>query len=272
MTAKFTVREDLCTACGVCARVCPKGLIGMDMDGPFMTEENSGLCNSCGQCVAFCPAGAARQAISGDAPLYPALQHDPARTETVLSFLRSRRSYRTYAPEPVEHAVIERILETADWSPTGGNNRRLRWIVVETPEKTAELRGLIAGWFDGDARRHPVFSKRYKIDAIMSRYKRGVDVILRGAPHVVFMAGPSDHVWGPVDTGIALAYFNFAAEAFDVGCCFAGYATGAAQGERVRAFLGVQPGETVWCAACFGRKTIAAQRVPARNRLPVTLI
>lgn len=269
---KFRTDSTRCIRCGICIQTCPKGLIEF-VDGlPTMSEESSARCNNCGQCVAYCPQGCAEQEYSKGLALPEALQFDESKTEQYLSFLRSRRSYRNFQDTPVEKEVVDKILQTANYAPSGGNNRKIRWIVVYDPQKTKALTEMIAQWFDTEARHHPVYGKRYAIDSILSRYRNGKDVIMRGAPHIAFAVGPSNHVWGPVDTGIALTYFNLACEAFDVGCCFAGYATKAAESENIRRFLNVEEGETVWCALCFGKKTLHALRVPNRGPVPVSFL
>lgn len=99
-------------------------------------------------------------------------------------FLRSRRSYRNFQDTPVEKSVVDKILQTANYAPSGGNNRKIRWIVVFDSQKTKTLTEMIAQWFDTEARHHPVYGKRYAIDSILSRYRNGKDVIMRGAPHI----------------------------------------------------------------------------------------
>lgn len=271
MTVKFHTDTNRCIHCGICTQVCPKGLIGQINGIPVMTEEASLRCNNCGQCVAYCPQGCAIQEFSKDFEMPATFQFKEDKTKELLSFLQSRRSYRNYQSVPIDDQVLKQILETANYAPSGGNNRKIRWIVFKSPEKTKELTELIATWFDTVARHHPVYGKRYAIDSILERYRKGKDVILRGAPHIAFAVGPKDHVWGPVDTGIALAYFNLACEAHDIGCCFAGYATKSAESEIVRNFLGLKDNETAWCAICFGKKTLHAHRVPNRGPVPLTL-
>lgn len=273
MSLPFYTDRSRCLRCGICTQVCPKALITADAEGyPVMDAKAAARCNHCGQCFAYCPVGCAVQALSAGTDMPPALTYRADRTDELLSFLKSRRSYRNYLPDAVDDLTITRILDAANYAPSGGNNRKLRWIVLKTPDKTRELSELIADWFDKTARFHPVYGKRYAIDNILARYRSGKDVILRGAPHIAFAVGPADHVWGPVDTGIALAYFNLACESFDIGCCFAGYATKSAESDAVRAFLGLKDGEKAWCAVCFGRKTLHAVRVPNRGPVPVTFL
>lgn len=237
----------------------------MNEGKPTAKEEFYTRCNNCGQCVAYCPASSSMQSFSEGVALEQSLPFNPQLTETYLRFLKSRRSNRNYLEEPVEKQTIEKILDAANYAPSGGNNRTLRWIVLDKREKTDELRELIAEWFDTVCREHPVYSKRYAIDSILERYRGGKDVILRGAPHVAYCVGPSNAVWGPVDTGIALTYFNLACEANDIGCCFAGYATKSAESEKVRTFLKLKDSERAWCALCFGKKSLHPTRIPNRG-------
>lgn len=78
--------------------------------------------------------------------------------------------------------------------------------------------------------------------------------------------GPKTAVWGGVESGINLTYFNLAAETMNIGCCFAGYATAAAKrSQAVRDLLGIKEDEECFSAMIFGYKTIRAQRIPARS-------
>ncbi len=269
---KFSLVTDLCTHCATCVRVCPKGLIDWVDGAPVMTEEKSTKCNNCGQCVAFCPTGAAEHTFAGNGTRERATQLTEINPEFVLRFLKSRRSYRTFDPRALSQETIEKILEAANFAPSGGNNRTIRWIVTTNPQKTRAIGQMIANWFDTTCRTHPVYSKRYAIDSILERFRAGKDTILRGAPHLAYCVGPETAVWGAVDTGIALTYFNLAAESMNVGCCFAGYATASAQSKEFREALGLKEGERVWCALCFGQKTIQGVRIPNRPEVPVTYL
>lgn len=52
--ARFRFREDLCTGCGACARICPYGVRRVEAG----RSEISGRCRACGLCAAACPTGA----------------------------------------------------------------------------------------------------------------------------------------------------------------------------------------------------------------------
>jgi F420 biosynthesis protein FbiB-like protein len=47
-------------------------------------------------------------------------------------FLRSRRSVRQFAPDPVPEDVLLRILETASWAPSAHHRQHWRFVVLES--------------------------------------------------------------------------------------------------------------------------------------------
>ena len=51
---KALIDESKCTACGVCANVCPQGAIMINN----LARVNTTLCTGCGACVGACPNGA----------------------------------------------------------------------------------------------------------------------------------------------------------------------------------------------------------------------
>ncbi|MDR1956212.1 MAG: 4Fe-4S binding protein [Treponema sp.] len=52
-----TWQSGACTYCGLCAAVCPAGVITVDQDTPTLSFDEQG-CVSCGKCVKSCPADA----------------------------------------------------------------------------------------------------------------------------------------------------------------------------------------------------------------------
>lgn len=52
----ITLRSDLCTGCGICEGICPKGAIRTICDnGNFRPRIDKDVCIDCGRCVKVCP-------------------------------------------------------------------------------------------------------------------------------------------------------------------------------------------------------------------------
>jgi nitroreductase len=54
--------------------------------------------------------------------------------EGFIEIVRSRRSIRSYKPDPVDDGLIEKIVEAGKWAPSGNNTQPLEIVVVK--EKT----------------------------------------------------------------------------------------------------------------------------------------
>ena len=51
-----------------------------------------------------------------------------------LEAIKTRRSIRTYKPDPVPLDLIEKIIEAGQWAPTGANSQYWKFIVVTNPK------------------------------------------------------------------------------------------------------------------------------------------
>jgi len=67
----------------------------------------------------------------------------------LIETLRSTGAVRDFLPDPLDDAVLYRVLDTARFAPSGGNRQGWRVIVVKDPEKRRALRDLyLTGWYE----------------------------------------------------------------------------------------------------------------------------
>jgi len=64
--------------------------------------------------------------------------------------IKNRISTRAYLDKPLPTSVIENILETARWAPSGTNTQPWQVAVVSGASKNAITKSLIKAWKDGD--------------------------------------------------------------------------------------------------------------------------
>lgn len=65
----------------------------------------------------------------------------------ILENIRTRRVIREMTDEPVDPQHLEQILEAGRWSPTGGNQRPNRFVVIDDPELQRLIRLVAPGMF-----------------------------------------------------------------------------------------------------------------------------
>lgn len=67
----------------------------------------------------------------------------------LLEALRTTGAVRDFTDEPVPDVVMERILDTARFAPSGGNRQGWRVVVLQDPEVRRRLREIYQdGWYD----------------------------------------------------------------------------------------------------------------------------
>ena len=70
----------------------------------------------------------------------------PSSFEAVSKVVVERRSIRAYSSKMPPKEVIEKVLEVARWSPSGGNVQDWRFVVVTDAKLLRALRAFSPGW------------------------------------------------------------------------------------------------------------------------------
>lgn len=265
------VDREKCKRDGICAAVCPIGILGMDeKEGPFLRPGSEPFCIACGHCVAVCPHGALDHARSPlerqeDLPKLPILD-----APTASLFLRSRRSIRCYQPDPVPGETTLQLLDIARYAPSGHNSQGISYIVVEDPALLRRIRELVIEWMMEMTRTQPELSNQFQMPGIIKSHERGEDRILRGAPLVIVATAPRTLRPAPVSTYLALEYVELYATTLGLGTCWAGFAYICAQQYPPLAqYLKVPRERTVTGMMMVGYPRYRYYRLPERNPLDV---
>lgn len=196
----------------------------MDEGAPAIADGKAEMCYGCQHCMAVCPQGAL--SVSG---------HDPARSlplagylptsEQMETLIKGRRSVRRYREENLEPELIQRLLETAWHAPSGVNARKVRFTVIDDRKKLAALReGVMTAL--GELHRAGALKGNMEFFArFVSLWEdKRVDVIFRGAPHLVVASAPKQSPTPVPDCFIALSYLELFAQSLGVGTLWCGLA------------------------------------------------
>ena len=145
------------------------------------------------------------------------------------SLVRSSRTCRRFKGDPLPLSALEHIADCARVSPSARNAQQLRFALVSSPEKCAQLRSLVA--FGG--------ALKPEQKPTEAEQPRGYIVIL----------GPAElSAFGIMDVGIAAQSMFLAAGDAGLGCCM----IGAFKKEGVAGLLGVENPACVKLVLAFG--------------------
>lgn len=263
----LTVDQQTCDQDGLCAAVCPAGLIDFKKGTfPGAIPEADELCIRCGHCIAVCPHGSLNHRdmdVAECAPVREDLLLSAAQCE---QFLKGRRSIRTYRKKLVTRETLEKLLDVARYAPSGHNSQGVKWLVVGQKEELHRLSSIVAEWMRFMLETMPEFSLGMHLDRTLERWDQGVDVILRGAPTVVIAHGEKDNRMAPASCTIALTYLELAATGMGLGCCWAGYFNAAALAfPQMKDALALPDGHQSFGAMMVGYPKFLYKRVPQRQ-------
>jgi nitroreductase len=187
--------------------------------------------------------------------------------------IRQRRMVRSFLPDPLEHPLVDRLLEDSLRAPSAGNTRGVAWIVLEGPE-TARYWDLAtdAEWRASSAR-YPNLSRAPVValslcspTEYVERYDEpdkagsGLGVGESDDPEA---AWPVPYWWG--DAAMSTMLLLLGATAEGLGAAFLGTFRGEAE---LLAALGVPVGWRVFGAVLLGHPDGQDRPSPSLERQP----
>lgn len=265
----IAVDHEKCKRDRICAAECPGKLIHFkEKDAyPSMPEGAEPFCINCGHCVAVCPSGAITLKTMGpkDCPVVDqSLLPEP---EQVRHLMLSRRSVRRYREQPVEHEILARVIDTAQYAPTGSNKQQVYWIAVEDPAKVRRMAEMVIDWMRLQPNENvdPAYIARMK--GLVAAWDKGQDRICRRAPHVILAHYPGNIPAAHTDCTIALTHLDLAAYSEGLGTCWAGYFNNAANAYPPLAeALNLPQGHCCAGALLLGYPQFPFHRIPLRKK------
>lgn len=222
---EFHVDPETCVRCGECAKECPWSIIIMPVDKdetPFLNEERAHLCIRCQHCLAVCPTGSL--SVAGIRPEECEPMAEFPTGEAMDALVRGRRSIRQFKDEQVDKGLIARLLETANYSPTGKNNLSTLFTVVDDREVMDKLRQATMDGIRQAVENETLPPGMEFFQGVLGAWFKGRDVIFRFAPHFLATSSPKDSVCPAIDPIIAMSAFDLLAQSHGLGTLWVGFA------------------------------------------------
>lgn len=267
----FTIDETACRKDGLCAADCPANIIQFNADGdyPAPVQGAETICLKCGHCVAACPHGALDHAW---VPLdeSPAIEKElRISTDQAIQFLRSRRSVRRFKEQAVPRPLLQQLLETARYAPTGSNGQLVEYIVIDDPDHLHQLSENAVNWMrmllkaDSQAKAMPYLPR------LLAAWDAGIDTVLWRAPCLVVAMAPAHDRSGMVNLSLALSYLELTAPLHGIGTCWAGLLQGAIMASpELKKMVGIPKAYPHHYPMMLGYAAVRYHRLP-QHKAPV---
>lgn len=267
----FTIDPQKCARDGICVSECPMMILRLGEKSAEPIAGAEDICIRCGHCVAVCQHGAFALDGMGPEDCPPLIRSKIPSPADAEHFLRTRRSIRSYKKEAVDKETIENLIKIARYGPTGTNSQKVGWLVIHSPEEVRRLSGLAVDWMRYVVKKGHPMAEQYRLSGIVQAWDGGLDIICRGAPHLVIAHAPDEYAAGQADCTIALTYLDLAAPSFGLGTCWAGFFMIAASvWPALKEAIGLPKGQRLYGAMMLGHPKYKYQRLPLRKEPEIT--
>ena len=263
-----------CLGCGICTTVCNFIILDKKGKGNVPKKREPDICIACGHCVAVCP----NQAIT-----HSLLNMDNFKEVTntltaddIEMFLSSKRSLRNFLDKPIEKEIMERIIEVACQAPSDLNSQNRKFIVLNDKEKIDTLEAYIVEGFRqyvAGALKQGMPESSLEIiisNDIIENFEKGKKPVFKGAPSVIFIAGPvpEKELFAGYSCVVAQTYLVLMAHSLGLGSCVIGRALYDVQ--KLGEFLEVPAGHKIYSAITLGYPKVKYKRTVDRRKANIS--
>ena len=280
-----------------CVRICPTSTLYRKGENLQIARDAAVRCIGCAHCLAICPEDAitiTRYTDTSEIVPIPDFKLDP---DTILNFMRARRSTRLFKPELVEKKDLERLINAARYAPSGHNDQTSEFTVITGKRvneiKTAliqETAPVIKSLPDDPiaaAERLKNFLPQASSDMITSMLglmKEMVQVMAAGGRDCLFWDAPALIIIHAkkVSSGfpaalenacLSAAYIMFMAETMGLGTCSMGILIySIMMSQKVRKLIEIPKGNRALYALAIGKKDVVFRKLVPRNKPKVNYV
>jgi nitroreductase/NAD-dependent dihydropyrimidine dehydrogenase PreA subunit len=208
---------EKCTNCKDCVNICVRRNYRITEGQNQVKFDDSRDCILCGHCISVCPENAIIYEDMGDEAMEYQKKQSPSELipySTLQQFLRTKRSVRKYKEDKVPKELIEKVLNTMRYAPTGTNRRTMSCHVISNEETIKTLVDSIVEHRESEE----------DIRRLRKLREKGIDTIFYDAPHVLILY--SKYPWDSRNAAIAITYGMLSAHSLGLGTCWIGMAHG----------------------------------------------
>jgi nitroreductase len=201
----------------------------------------------------------------GDLPAYDTLTH----------LIKTRRSIRKYLAEDLDTDIIQELLATTAYAPTGHNYNSVHYTLIDKREELELFRDKVYAAIKkaGEAKTLlPQFQFLFAIQKVWEANK--VDVIFRDAPHLIIASAPKKNSSPVPDCMIALSYFELLANSREIGTLWNGMLSWVLNDidPSIANLIGIPDNHSIGYAMVFGKPAVNYPRAIQSEGLSITRV
>lgn len=265
----ISIDKDKCNQDGICISVCPLNILYMDeqLNYPVPINGFGDYCIKCGHCVAVCPKGAFNLNWLKPEDCKPIKKELAATPEQIEQLLSAGRSNRTYKEQTVPRNVLEKLLEIGCTAPSARNMQPWHWLIIQKPSEVKQFASMVIDWMRLVIQEKPETKEAKQFLYPVTLWDKGIDIICRGAPHLIIVHADKEWDYKTEDCVSALSYIDLYATSIGLGTCWGGFFyTAVNEYPPLFEALGL-PSDHIACGArMVGYPRYKYHRIPTRNR------
>ncbi|MFA6436535.1 MAG: nitroreductase family protein [Candidatus Gracilibacteria bacterium] len=145
----------------------------------------------------------------------------------LLDLMRSRRSVRSYKPDPLPKEKIQAILEAGCLAPSAHNHQPWHFIVTTDRETINRLSFSAQNYLEKRAQASDAvnyFGSKERVDRIKKRLELKEDTVFYGAACLILVVVEKGNEYAPIDCGLMAENMCLYAKEQGIASCIIGYA------------------------------------------------
>ena len=181
--------------------------------------------------------------------------------------IMTRRSTRKYLDKKVSQELLDKIIETGRYAPSGGNNQSNHFLVIQNKQIIAHLVKMVEKAFSKMEITENMYSS---LQNSINLSKKGGYVFCYNAPVLIIVANKKDYGNNQADCALALENMMLEANELDLGSCYINQLKWINEDQKILSYLqslGMNEDERVYGSLIVGYPDTNDGK-PLRKALP----
>jgi nitroreductase len=191
--------------------------------------------------------------------------------ETIAT-IQKRRSIRAYDEKQIEDGLLNLIIESGRYAPSGGNSQSTRFLVIQNKSVLSKLEAVV----ENELAKIEIDENTYKsLKSFILRARKGGLHFSYSAPTLIVVSNKKDYGNAMADSAVAIENMMIAATSLSIGSCWINQLKWLNNNELICDYmseLGIPKDEMIYGAISLGYSKQSSMNPLQRNGNPVIFV